>query len=400
MVVIRQDVLFLFGRGTAAAIGLAVTPIAARYFPSSAWSALVEALAIVGLASAVGAALRPMTVRALADPTRLKLVLAAKFVLSVVAGVTCGVAWGSLKQCSLLETTLVGTLGLLATIGPDCELIAVQRCTQTQFFGRVVAAAVLGAGVVLWGALSHPIAVMLMLGACLKQLIGVRAALAAVNDGEPWRLRMFCDLGQLVREERSHVGSAGFTALARAVTYYFQTALLLRGGYDELVAGMYIVGRYLEPAASIAVSGLTDLTVRHSSTRERGGSLGTTILDQTLAMRRLAVAGMGAVGLTLIVGSSLLLATPSLAACSLVIPLVLIAAMRVFVSPNAWIPYVLGRPQIIWKGEIVRSAAVGCWLVWLATTPPEHAVLWVLAVVESLGYIVFQFMLRRSMKSR
>lgn len=388
-----ERLTYLTARALPLGIGIVVMPICARLYPPGAWTSLSLMIASVGLTSAVGASLRPLTIRNAHSAERLERLLNGKLGFALLAAGVGGVLAGSSIKADWMLVAGTASLSFVGFMTSDTELIMAARLPAKKFRARVVTASCAGNGIqVLLGWLS-PTAVSLLICALIKSLAGFSVVVSALSVR-----RIGTDMHEFARDafaNRVSVGSAAFTASSRAGMYWIQLAVLTHLGLETVVAAMYLAGRYIEPLANTIAAALTDITLRalgYQSAEIRPlRVIGDTFFSR-LSGSLTVVAATGALACFpgVFLGMNGISGTPAVLAMGG------IAASRVFVSPSAWIPHSIGRPSVLWIGESVRIAMFVVWLAAVMHYRTESVALWGIAGVEVLSYVVFQMLIKIS----
>jgi hypothetical protein len=388
-----ERLAYLTARALPLGIGIVVMPICARLYPPEAWTSLSLMIASVGLTSAVGASLRPLTVRNAHITERLDRLLNGKLGFALMAAGVGAVLAGSSIEADWMVVASTASLSFVGFMAGDTELIMAARLPAKSFRARVVTASCAGNGLqVLLGWIS-PTTASLLLCALVKSLAGFSVVVSAFSVR-----RIGTDMREFARDafaNRVSVGSAAFTSGSRAAMYWVQVATLTHLGLETLVVAMYLAGRYIEPLASTLSAALTDMTLR--ALGQQGAEVRPlSVISSTFISR---IAG----SLAVITASGALACFPDVflgMSGTGGVPSVLavggIAASRVFVSPSAWIPHSIGRPSVLWLGEAVRVTLFLGWLAAAMHYRTASVALWGLVGVEAVSYVIFQTLIKVS----
>lgn len=393
----RDHMQYLVARAIPLGVGIVVMPVCAQLYPTDAWTGLAMAMASVSIGSSVGAALRPLTVRNLRDPMAVNRILSGKAGLAIVTGGICAVLILLSGERGFYDAVVTGLLSVVLFLGGDADLLMAARLPSREFRTRLVAVSVLGNGLQVCLGFLAPTTMSLVASSMAKSLAGFSYVLRSCSVR-----RLPQDSAALVRQAwdgRAAIGASGFTSLSRAAIYWLQIALLTHVGLDTLVAITYLVGRYLDPVANTLIAALTDVTVRALGVETKAQSP-VAVLSGTWRSRIAASSLVIVTSGVLVLFPGIFVGETGSEVASVVLAMGVIAAIRVYVSPNAWIPHAICQTKVLWIGEAIRVALFSVWAVAAYHYRTVAVAIWGLAMAEVLSYMVFQFMIRRIAPAR
>ncbi len=393
----RDHMQYLVARAIPLGVGIVVMPICAQLYPADAWAGFAVAMASVSLGSSVGAALRPLTVRNLHDPTAVNRILSGKLGLAIITGGICAVLVPLSGERGIWYAVVTGLLSMVLFLGGDADLLMAARLPPREFRTRLLAVSVLGNGLQVCLGFLAPTTMSLVASSMAKSLAGFSYVLRVC------RVRLLAqDSTALLRQAwdgRAAIGASGFTSLSRAAIYWLQLTLLIHVGLDTLVAMAYLVGRYLDPVANTLIAALTDATVRALGLESKALSP-RAILAGTWRARVAASSLVIFTSGVMVLLPKVFVGETGAGVASVVFAMGVIAAVRVFVSPNAWIPHAICLTKVLWIGEAIRVVLFSVWAVAVYHYRTVSVAIWGLAMAEVLSYMVFQFMIRRIAPAR